>query len=133
MGSKPTSEKKPNKGVGGRPRWQPTDEVRHIVKGMAIAGIQREVIAQCLGVDVKTLRDRCKKELEESSHMAVAKVAAALYNAAVVDGSVPAMIFFLKCRGRWSEPRPEEQDKPQQPIPIVNVTLSGIKADANNT
>lgn len=90
------------KGRSGRPRWQPTDEQRELVKFKAAAGIPHESIAAGLGISVDTLTLRCPYELKFGKDDANASMAGTLYKAGK-DGNVQAMIFWLKTRARWRE------------------------------
>jgi hypothetical protein len=51
-------------GAGGRPPWEPTAEERGKVAAWAEAGYTQEDIADRLDIDPKTLRLRCRKELD---------------------------------------------------------------------
>ena len=82
----------------------PTTEIRREVETLASYGIPEENIARVVGLGRSTLRTRYKDELELGQDKANAQVAGFLFMAAK-NGSVPAMMFWLKCRARWSEPR----------------------------
>ena len=111
------------KGLGGMPRFAPTDDQRKTVEAMAGYGIPHEDIALVIGVSNKTLRLRCRLELDTGHIKANSRVAESLFKQAVgeaavihimPDGShvtakervapVPAAaIWWTKARMGWSE------------------------------
>src|SRR5579871_4730292 len=116
--------------------WHPTDEQRAEVEAFAVAGHSASEIAACLGVDVKTLRERCGAELDFSAmrttaHIAQNVIRAALGSPARYDERnnkleaevLPqswAMTFYLKTRGKklgWAE-RGESTGKHGGPIEL---------------
>ena len=95
----------------GKPALKPTDEDRKFVTLMAIAGITKETIARVMGMDKKTLNKHFEKALDESVHMAHAKIVGALYNNAL-KGNVAAQIFYCKTRLGWQEVDRHEHSGP---------------------
>lgn len=93
----------------GRRPYQPTDRVRLLVRQHAVVGTPQAVIARLVGIGVSALVKYYRPELEDSVAECNAAIAGALY-AKAIEGDVTAMIFWLKTRARWSEPRPEAPD-----------------------
>jgi len=111
------------KGLGGNPKFKPTDEQRKTVEAMAGFGIPHEDIALVIGIGDKTLRLRCRRELDIGHIKANAKVAESLFQQAVgeamvvevaadgtratlkerVEPKVAAAIWYSKARMGWSE------------------------------
>ena len=104
------------------PAWQPTDKQRAEVETFAVAGFSPSEIAACLGVDVQTLREHCRAELDFAAMRTTARIAQNVIRAALgssaridtegnkVDADVApqswAITFFLKTRGKklgWGE------------------------------
>ncbi|MFZ5544019.1 MAG: hypothetical protein ACOZJZ_10710 [Pseudomonadota bacterium] len=92
----------------GRPRFVPTAEQRALVRRLAAIGTPHESIcfvvrgAEGKRISVKTLTKYFRHELVVGRIEANAAMAAALFRAAM-EGSLPAMIFWLKTRAGWSE------------------------------
>jgi len=127
-----------------RPRtaWQPTDKQREDVEAFAVAGYSQGEIASCLGIDVNTLRARCRDELDFASMRLTARIAGNVIRAALgaparldADGKeleaevLPqswALTFYLKTRGKklgWSE-RAEHAGKNGGPLELDYSSLS---------
>jgi hypothetical protein len=91
----------------GRPQWVPPN-LRE-VENLAGKGLSLQQIAAALGIAPSTLYKRKKdfsefsEALEKGAAKGISIVANALWQAAVADRNVTAMIFFLKCRGGWRE------------------------------
>lgn len=83
--------------------FEPTEEQKKTVRGMAGYGIPHEGIATILNIDAKTLRKHFRRELDLGSVQANAKVAQSLFNMATEDKNVAAAIFWLKIRANWRE------------------------------
>jgi len=83
----------------------PTDLTRRTVRLFVRAGVQQLLIAEALGVNIKTLTKYYDRELKLGTAEANAAVAACLYRQATdpVKPNVVAAIFWLKCRGNWRE------------------------------
>lgn len=92
----------------GRPSFVPTPDQRELVRDLATAGIPHERICRMVldtngsHISVETLTKYFRHELVVGSIEANAKVAGALFKAAM-NGNVTAMIFWLKTRAGWSE------------------------------
>ena len=129
-----------------RPRtriaWRPTDKQRAEVEAFTIAGYSQGEIAACLGVDVQTLRARCRDELDFASMRLTARVAANVIRAALGSPArydaennkleaevVPqswALTFYLKTRGKklgWTE-RAEHTGKNGGPLELDYSSLT---------
>jgi hypothetical protein len=81
----------------------PTDKTRAEVSALCSFGITQDEIATYLDIDIKTLCKHYRKELDTGAIKANAAMAKRLFDAGIKDGSVPAMIFWLKTRARWRE------------------------------
>lgn len=107
------------KGKGQIP-FEPTDEQRTLVMGLAAAGVPHPQI--CLEVkwpeaslhqdagqpiSCPTLRKCFRHELDNGMQRATGKVIGALFKNAFVKENVVAQIFWLKCRAGWKEPAQE--------------------------
>ena len=82
---------------------RPTEKERDYVEALASYGIPEDDIARVVGVARGTLRKHYCDELETGQAKANAQVAGFLF-AAAQKGNVTAMIFWLKCRARWTAP-----------------------------
>ncbi len=95
----------------GKPPFKPTREQRKMVEAMAGFGISQEEIAACIGdgISVTTLVKYFRQELNTATAKMVAQVGAGLFQAALKARTDPryqtSAIFFLKTRGRWSQPK----------------------------
>ena len=96
---------KVKKGKRGPAPFQPTEQQRKQVRMMAGMGIQQVNIGKIIGVSDETLRKHFRDELDTGTDMANMAVASNLYSIATSNkpGAVPAAIFWMKTRGRWSE------------------------------
>jgi hypothetical protein len=88
----------------GRPPHQPTTKDRTYVESLASYGVPEEDIARVMGINHLTLGKHYRRELDLGHVKTNAQVAGFLFTAAK-KGSVPAMMFWLRCRAKWSEPR----------------------------
>jgi hypothetical protein len=82
------------------------DKVRHL----AGVGVSQDDIAKIIGCAPKTLRKRCRDDLDRGVAEANATVSGYLF-AAAKAGNVTAQIFWLKTRARW-----REKTAPEDPI-----------------
>lgn len=108
-----STDTKPERNRGnagkGRPPFVPTKEQRQLVKMLVGFGIPQEGIVQLVKDDKgkpisrETLNKYFRPELDAGTHEANAKVAGALFKAAIEQNNVGAMIFWLKTRARWKE------------------------------
>ena len=87
----------------GRPPYQPTDKSRAEVSALVSFGTRHQDICNYLKIDHKTLTKYYQRELDTGHTMANAAVARTLYQQAVQQQNVTAMIFWLKTRARWRE------------------------------
>ncbi len=97
----------------GRKAFEPTDQQRHTVRTMAVAGIQRAIIAKCVinpetdkPIGEKTLAKAFAQELEIGTARADSQVVAALFRTATGPPSgaqVAAAIFWCKTKLGWRE------------------------------
>lgn len=92
----------------GKPPHRPTAESRKEVVALASFGVRQDQIALYLGLDAKTIRKHYRSELDTSMIRTNAKMARRLYSAAMEEGSVPAMIFWLKSQAGWREKQETE-------------------------
>jgi hypothetical protein len=85
----------------GHPKHDPTPEMLKEVEGLSAMGVRRADIAGYMEISETTLRKYYGKELDNGALKANFKVAQTLYNQAVTDKNVTAMIFWLKSRAGW--------------------------------
>ena len=81
----------------------PTDKTRGEVSALVSFGIPQADISEYLDIDPKTLRKHYRRELSVGTTKANAAMAKRLFDAGIKEGSVPAMIFWLKTRAQWSD------------------------------
>src|SRR5690348_13907128 len=87
-----------------RPKFQPTDEQRRVVKSLAGYGLKQEQIASLLGLaSTTTLRKYFRGELERGPVEAQANVRRTLFKLATSGRNPGATMYWLKTRARWSE------------------------------
>jgi len=102
-----------------RPKLNPTDEQRLLVKKLAAAGATHEAIALMVNIrSPKTLRKHFREELDRGTAEANAKVAGALFNKAMA-GDVNAQKFWLINRAGWG--RSSFERPPIQAPPFIVV------------
>ena len=87
-----------------RRRHQPTPGDLKYVEALASYGVPEANIARVVGISLETLRKHYADQLENGQTRTNAVVAGFLF-AAAKRGSVPAMMFWLRCRAGWSESR----------------------------
>jgi hypothetical protein len=89
----------------GRPRFQPTDATRAVVKALAAYGVPQPDIAFKVGCSHVTLRKHFGPELSAGVLEANSKVAERLFQDCLKpDWRFQASRFFwLKCRAGWRE------------------------------
>jgi hypothetical protein len=78
------------------------EAVREKVRHLAGIGVCQDGIARIVGCAAKTLRKRCRDDLDGGVAEANALVSNSLF-AAAKGGNVTAQIFWLKTRARWRE------------------------------
>lgn len=97
----------------GRRKFEPTEQQRRMAESLAGCGTPQEAIARIMEIDPKTLRKHFRRELACGADKALAQVANTLFKMATSGKCVPATIFFLKTRGRWTETsRAEHAESP---------------------
>jgi hypothetical protein len=74
-----------------------------VVKAFASYGITQEEICTYLKITKPTLHKHYRDEIDTARLAANANIARRLYQAAIEEGNVGAMIFWLKSRAKWSE------------------------------
>lgn len=79
-----------------------TDAVREKVRHLAGLGVRQDDIARIVQCAPKTLRKRCRDDLDRGIAEANAIVSGCLF-AAAKGGNTAAQIFWLKSRARWRE------------------------------
>ncbi len=93
-----------------RVKHQPTPELKKSIEMLAAVGTPQHEIARLHGMGVETLRRHYKTELKNGATKANAKVAESLFRQATgPKPNVAAMIFWLKVRNRWQEPKIENE------------------------
>jgi hypothetical protein len=78
------------------------DALREKVRHLAGLGVPQDDIARIIGCAPKTLRQRCRDELDRGVAEANATISGSLFGAAK-GGNVTAQIFWLKTRAHWRE------------------------------
>lgn len=91
-----------------------TEENKTKVKALAACGVHSEIIAKYLSIDPKTLRKYYSDIILKATTDRVAQVGNALFDNAVRKNNVAAQIFYLKCQGRWKEPKNDDEDNIQK-------------------
>ena len=100
----------------GQPPWIPTKEIIEQVESYAALGLTKEQIADCLGISYQTLNEKTKEyadfseAIKRGQSKGIARMANLLTKSAD-GGSVPAQIFYLKARAKWSDLQTEEVEK----------------------
>jgi hypothetical protein len=78
------------------------EATREKVRHLAGIGVRQNDIARIIGCAPKTLRKRCRDDLDSGVAEANALVSGYLF-AAAKNGNVTAQIFWLKTRAQWRE------------------------------
>ena len=78
------------------------ETVREKVRHLAGVGVRQDDIARIIGCAPKTLRKRCRDDLDRGVAEANAMVSGSLF-ANAKGGNVTAQIFWLKTRAQWRE------------------------------
>jgi hypothetical protein len=78
------------------------EAMRERVRYLAGVGVPQDDIAKIVGCAPKTLRKRCRDDLDRGVAEANATVSGYLF-AATKEGNVAAQIFWLKTRAHWRE------------------------------
>ena len=98
------------------------DKVRHL----AGVGVAQDDIAKIIGCAPKTLRKRCRDDLDRGVAEANATVSGYLF-AAAKAGNVTAQIFWLKTRAHW-----REKTAPEDRIPDAESKSEVLVLPDNN-
>jgi len=102
-----------------RPKIQPTDEQRKLVKTLAAFGIPHEQIANKVGIrSPKSLRKYFRSELDQGAIDANGQVAKTLYEMATSGKQPLATMFWLKTRAGWRD-RPAFEPTAISPPPFI--------------
>jgi hypothetical protein len=107
----------------GREAFVVNDTMREQVRSLAARGVPQDDIAKIVGCDPKTLRKRCRDELDRGMAEANSKVIGALFDNALA-GNVAAQIFWAKSRAGWRESKEPESKEPENLIQGTAVTLT---------
>ena len=78
------------------------EAMRQKVRHLAGVGVRQDDIAKIVGCAPKTLRKRCREDLDRGVAEANAMVSGCLF-ASAKGGNVTAQIFWLKSRAHWHE------------------------------
>jgi hypothetical protein len=91
---------------GGRPRYEPTEEMRKQVELLSGIGVPLEQICTIAGVDRKTLAKYYREAIDMGYAKANSRISKRLFDIAMGDSkeSLTACIFWLKCRAGWKPP-----------------------------
>lgn len=90
------------KNKGGRPPYEPTDQIRAVVSVMYAGGINKESIADAIGITTETMNKYYHAELASSKCKLDAEVIAALIKK-IRAGDTASILFYLKTRCGWKE------------------------------
>lgn len=90
----------------GRPRYEPTEQSRKMVRTMSAFGIPQLEISRVLNISIPTLLQYFWREIETGATDANARVADSLFRRAI-DLKHPqgasCAIFWMKARAGWSD------------------------------
>lgn len=97
----------------GRPAWVPDAQILKDAESYAALGLNKEQIADCLGIGKTTLYDKSIEypEFAEAIKIGRSKGIARAANLLIKHaetGSVPSVIFYLKAVARWSDQNLDE-------------------------
>jgi hypothetical protein len=111
------------------------ETVREKVRHLAGVGVRQDDIAKIIGCAPKTLRKRCRDDLDRGVAEANAMVSGYLF-ANAKAGNVAAQIFWLKTRARWRERAVSDNLAPgsdAEPSPPVVLLLPDNSRDPELT
>ena len=104
----------------GRPKFEPKEEQRQLVKSFAAIGTRHEDIALKIGIrSPKTLRKYFATELNLGAVEANYRVGQTLFKMATSGDHPAATIFWSKVRMGWRERGPDDGRNPAAPPFIV--------------
>lgn len=103
-----------------------TDENVVKVRALAACGVHSEVIAKYMGIDPKTLRKHYGDVILKATTDRIAQVGNALFDNAVRKNNVAAQIFYLKCQGRWKEPKNDDDENASEEKNILDEILKHL-------
>jgi hypothetical protein len=109
--------------------------VREKVRHLAGVGVRQDDIAKIIGCAPKTLRKRCREDLDRGVAEANAMVSGYLF-ANAKAGNVAAQIFWLKTRAHWRERAAPDNLAPgsdAEPSPPVVLLLPDNSRDPELT
>ena len=110
-----------------RPKLNPTNEQRLLVKSLAAFGVPQEQIGRKLGIrSPKTLRKYFRAELDSGALEANTNVSNTLYQMATSGQCPAATIFWLKNRAGWAD-RPATGVLALPPPPFVVAREQGVQ------
>jgi hypothetical protein len=101
-----------------------SEAVREKVRHLAGIGVRQDDIAKIIGCAPKTLRKRCREDLDCGVAEANALVSGYLF-ANAKAGNVAAQIFWLKTRAHWREravpdhPAADRETEASSPVVLV--------------
>jgi hypothetical protein len=101
----------------GRPRFQPTQQQRDLVRVLKSCGITHPAISEVLSVPLRTVERYFKKEISSGGDVVKARIGAGIVRAAL-DGNLTAAMFYMRTQGGWST-RHELTGKDGQPIDVI--------------
>lgn len=107
-----------------------TPELAKQVEAMAAYGITHGDIASCLGISEDSLQRHYRKELDQGSPKAIARVAERLYKKCL-DGDTTSMIFWLKTRAKWRDS--DNTPPPSQPLQPIEIIVKDARQNDSAT
>lgn len=116
----------------------PTSESRRTVAVLAGTGTPHEIIAQCIGIEHRSLRKHYPDELAKGKEIATAAVVETLFRMAASGRHPAATFFWLKTQCSWREVDRVEHDHTHRgqiahvPLPLSRLsqeTLDMVEAD----
>jgi hypothetical protein len=111
-----------------RPKLNPTEDQRRLVKSFAAVGISQEAIAKHIGIrSPKTLRQHFRDELDRGGTEANHQVGQTLFQMATSGQCPAATIFWMKTRNGFHKETTEKRT-PMAPPPFVVAQDTGVRA-----